>query len=144
MGEKEDQPAQEERREQEAKARVDEAWKKSVEEERERLREEARERQAQGQPAEGELPEADFRIFLAGLYTQTLVALGEVDSPLSQKKEQNLREAQYLIDTISMLKDKTEGNLTKDEESYLDGLLHDLRMRYVGAVSQPTPPRQEQ
>ena len=72
-------------------------------------------------------------MFLAGLYTQTLMALGLVESPVSGKKEARLEEAQYLIDTIKMLQEKTKGNLTQEESTYLENLLYDLRMRYIEA-----------
>jgi hypothetical protein len=82
----------------------------------------------------GKLPPPDFRTFLAGLFTQTLMELGEIENPLTRQKRTNLPEASYLIDTIDMLRDKTRGNLQQDEEEYLNALLHDLRLRYVAAV----------
>ena len=91
-------------------------------------------RQGAGAQAGGPPPEASFPVFLAGLYTQTLVALGEIENPLSGKAEANLPEAQYLIDIIVILQKKTSGNLTSEEESYLNALLHNLRMRYVEAA----------
>ena len=39
--------------------------------------------------------------------------------------------AKQTIDILGILKEKTEGNLTKDEEQLLDNLLHDLRLKYV-------------
>ncbi len=121
----------------EPKLHVDKDWKKSVAEEREKLKEqEQKQRKAQDAPS-GQYPEPDLRVFMAGLYAQTLAALGESENPLTHKKEQSLPEAQYLIDTIDMLKRKTQGNLSAEEESYLAGLLHDLRMRYVDAVGKP-------
>ena len=126
--------SREEKKEQTKKFSVDEDWKKSVEEERKRL--DQREQQSTEQPAPEQFPEPDFRVFLAGLYTQTLVALGELEHPESHKRAANLPEARYLIDTINMLKQKTQGNLTGGEETYLSSLLHDLRMRYVNALKQ--------
>jgi hypothetical protein len=78
--------------------------------------------------------EASFQVFLAGLYSQTMVALGEFESPVSGQLEKNLPGASYLIDTIAMLQKKTEGNLDTEESQYLRNLLHDLRMRYVNAT----------
>jgi len=132
------QGQQEGERKEEAAPRVDEGWKKSVAEERQELRGEQGPQAEQKDQAEaGELPAAEFRIFVAGLYTQTLMALGEVENTVTHKKEASLPEAQYLIDTIDMLKQKTQGNLSSEEESYLISLLHDLRMRYVSAAGQP-------
>jgi len=126
----------------EAERRVDEGWKKSVAEERDKLKEQQKAR-AKAEGRAEELPEPEFRVFVAGLYTQTLMALGEVENPLTHKSEQNLREAQYVIDTIDMLKQKTRGNLSPEEDSYLVSLLHDLRMRYVRVAKQPGEERQK-
>ncbi|MFP4027486.1 MAG: DUF1844 domain-containing protein [Candidatus Brocadiia bacterium] len=115
--------------------KVDEGWKESVAEERARIREKAKS-EAKGEASAGAFPEPDFKVFMAGLYTQTMMALGELDADKGEDKtrEVNLPEAEYLIDTIGMLREKTQGNLEKDERQYLDGLLNDLRMRFVSAV----------
>jgi len=119
--------------------RVDEGWKRAVAEERERLKKEQDQAtRQQGPSPAGPPPKPDFRVFLAGLYTQTLMYLGEIENPVTRKTERNLPEAQYLIDTIDMLRQKTRGNLSTEEGQYLDGLLHDLRMRYVSAAERST------
>ena len=120
----------------ETEFRVDEGWKRSVAEEREKGKREREQPHAQ-EPTQQEYPEPSFRVFLAGLYTQTLISLGEVEHPVTHKKELALPEARYLIDTINMLRQKTQGNLSGDEQMYLDSLLHDLRMRYVSATGRP-------
>jgi hypothetical protein len=126
----------------EPRLHVDEDWKKSVAEERARLREEEQHRAAQTRqeaPGERRLPEPSIQIFMAGLYTQTLVALGQMPNPLTGNTERNDQEAQYLIDTIAMLSDKMEGKLTPDESAYIRNILYDLRMRYVSPPQQPEP-----
>lgn len=87
-----------------------------------------------GDGGKGVPQEANFQVFLAGLYSQTMVALGEFESPVSGQREKNLPGASYLIDTIAMLQKKTEGNLDAEESQYFRNLLHDLRMRYVNAT----------
>ncbi len=125
---------------QEPRVQADEKYKKSVAEEKERLRRE-QQAAAPGEAASaGPPPEADLRIFLAGLYTQTLVCLGEIPHPASGETEKSLPEAQYLIDTIAMLKDKTKGNLTPEEAAYVDNILYDLRMRFVSASARGAAP----
>jgi hypothetical protein len=49
----------------------------------------------------------------------------------TEPKPPNLQLARPLIDTLETLKEKTKGNLTKDEEALLDSVLLDLRLRYV-------------
>jgi len=119
--------------------RVDEGWKQRVAEERERLKEQGR---AEAASRPKSYPKPDVRVFFAGLYTQTLMCLGEIENPATKQKEADLPEAEYLIDTIDMLRQKMQGNLSADEQQYLDGLLHDLRMRYVGAAARPAPQAQ--
>jgi len=146
MGDKGDRDREQQDAEKEdaPRFRVDEGWKRSVAEERERLRREQKQSRQKAEGAGARQPaKPDVRIFFAGLYTQTLMCLGEIENPLTKRKEQNLPEAQYLIDTIDMLKQKTKGNLSSDEEQYLDGLLHDLRMRYVDAVNRPAAEARE-
>ena len=50
---------------------------------------------------------------------------------MSGKQERNLPMAKQTIDILGVLKEKTQGNLTNDEEQLLDNLLHDLRIKYV-------------
>ncbi len=118
------------------KFNVDEDWKKSVQDEKERLREQGeKQKEAAREQAEQSFPEVTLQIFMAGLYTQTLVAMGLVKNPVSGEQKKDLREAQYLIDTIDMLKEKTTGNLSNEEEEYLGNLIYDLKMRYVSAAA---------
>ena len=47
----------------------------------------------------------------------------------------NLPLAKQTIDLIALLKEKTKGNLTSDEENLMENMLYDLKLRYVKAVS---------
>jgi hypothetical protein len=82
-------------------------------------------------PEETPLPEISFINFIFSLSTSALIQLGEIQDPITQQLAKNLPLAKQTIDLIGMLKEKTKGNLTSDEEKLLDGLLYDLRMRYV-------------
>jgi hypothetical protein len=73
----------------------------------------------------------EFSFFITSLGMQALVALGEIPNPTNNKKESNLDQAKYIIDTIGMLKDKTKGNLTQEEEAVVDNILYELRMKYL-------------
>ena len=80
-----------------------------------------------------QLPPADFAFFCYSLATQATVHLGASPNPVTGKTEQDLVQAKYSIDLLEMLKVKTEGNLTEDEQKIMMGLLYDLRMKYVEA-----------
>ena len=81
----------------------------------------------------GPLPQPDFRMFLSGLAGQAAIHLGLIENPATGKREQDLQQAKYTIDLLQVIKDKTKGNLDPEEEKALDGILYDLRMRYVEA-----------
>ena len=80
------------------------------------------------------LPEIDFGTFLISLSTSALYHLGAIPDPDTNQAETNLPLAKQTIDIIGMLGAKTEGNRTADESRLLEGLLYDLRLRYVNAV----------
>lgn len=75
--------------------------------------------------------EPNFSIFVSSLSMQTLIFLGEIDNPITHKKEENLNQAKYIIDTLAMLKEKTKGNLDGNEANLLDSVLYELRMKYT-------------
>jgi hypothetical protein len=80
------------------------------------------------------LPEIDFSAFIFSLSTSALLHLGEVPDPATQKREKNLPLAKQTIDILGILREKTRGNLTPDEEKLMENLLTDLRWRYVREV----------
>jgi len=81
------------------------------------------------------LPEPNFSAFLAFFFfQQALMFLGEIPHPETQQPERNLPMAKYLIDILAIIREKTKGNLTPEEQRHLESLLTDLRMLYVKAV----------
>ncbi len=82
----------------------------------------------------GPLPEIDFIHFIFSLSTSAFIQLGEIEDPFTKKISKNLPLAKQTIDLIGMLKEKTKGNLTSDEEKVIEQVLFDLRMKYVKAV----------
>jgi len=79
------------------------------------------------------LPEVNFSSFLLSLSSSILLHLGEIADPQSGEKKKDLALAKQSIDIIRLLRDKTKGNLTQEEEKLLEHLLYDLRMRFVNA-----------
>jgi len=80
------------------------------------------------------LPEIDFSTFVISLSTQVLMHLGEIANPASGKVEADISVAKQMIDILAMLSDKTRGNLNANEAQLMEGILFDLRMKYVEAV----------
>ena len=80
------------------------------------------------------LPEINFSTFVLSLSTQALMHLGEVPSPLSGQVESDVPAAKQMIDLLAMLREKTRGNLSPNEDRLMQDILFDLRMKYVEAV----------
>ena len=76
-------------------------------------------------------PEINFASFVLSISSSVLLHFGDVPDPISGKKERNLPMAKQTIDILGILKEKTKGNLDKEEEQLLENLLHDLRLKYV-------------
>ncbi len=85
--------------------------------------------------ATGTLPRVDFSGFCLSLGTSALYHLGVVGDPETGKpvEKKNLPLAQQTIDALEMLQTKTEGNLDAEEKQLLEGLLYELRVRFVEA-----------
>lgn len=81
---------------------------------------------------EREIP-ADFVTLLLSLAASAQSALGISPNPRTGKVEVRLPEAKYSIDLLSVLQEKTQGNLNTEEQKFLQALLYDLRLRYVEA-----------
>lgn len=119
------------------KKKVDEAWKESVAKEKHtnsvpKEQQSLKEKDEVGQQKEStSLPEPDFSMFISGIGMQALMHLGEIENPLTGKKQKDMAQAKYVIDILGILKDKTKNNLSVQESNLLDNLLYDLRMKYV-------------
>jgi Domain of unknown function (DUF1844) len=83
-----------------------------------------------------DLPPADFTMLVNMLVTNAMVFLGQMPAPGSQQYMRNLPQAQHMIDLLMVLREKTRGNLTPDEDQMMQDLLPQLQMAYVGASRQ--------
>jgi hypothetical protein len=79
------------------------------------------------------LPAVDFHTFVLSLGSSALLHLGELEHPDGGAAEKDLPLAKHTIDILSMLEEKTRGNLTSAEEKLMQSLLYDLRLRFVNA-----------
>jgi len=83
------------------------------------------------QEPEIHLPEINFPTFIISLNASALVHLGAIEDPVAGKKVKNLPMGKQTIDILSMLEEKTRGNLSKEEENMLKHILYDLKIIYV-------------
>jgi hypothetical protein len=77
------------------------------------------------------MPQVTFSTFILSLASTALVQLGEVPNPESERIEQNLALGKHTIDVLDMLRSKTLSGLDHEEQRLLDGILYELRMKYV-------------
>ena len=83
-----------------------------------------------------DLPPADFATLVNMLTTNAMVFMGQIPAPGSQQYLRNLPQAQHMIDLLMVLREKTRGNLTREEEQMLQDLLPQLQMAYVSVSRQ--------
>jgi Domain of unknown function (DUF1844) len=87
------------------------------------------------QPGGGEHTRADavtFVGFVLSLAHTAAVHFGDVANPATgQTGELNLDAARQMIEILSLLEEKTRGNLSAEERQFLDQILYELRMRYI-------------
>ena len=74
-----------------------------------------------------------FDQFLLSLATAAMMHLGTVDHPEVGAKKIDLVQAKQTIDILGLIRDKTKGNLSSGEQQLLDGMLAELRMRFLQA-----------
>jgi hypothetical protein len=79
------------------------------------------------------LPPASFVTLISGMAIQVMMNIGEIPNPITGETRRDLEHAKHSIDLLTMLQEKTEGNLDNDEQVALENYLFDLRMKYVRA-----------
>ena len=131
---------------------VDDDWKTQAQAEKEKLAEEI-EKGKQQRPAAGpqtpgaegpqtpgaegpqdehrQLPPASFSTLVSFLVTQIMMSLGGYQDPETKRVYVDLDLAKHHIDTLSVLEDKTRGNLIDEEKKLLDRVIYETRMQYV-------------
>lgn len=104
---------------------IDESWKEAVDKEKDALKKEGK-----------FIPqEPDFNFFVTTLAIQASIFMGQAPNPTTNKIEEDLSQAKFIIDTLSMLKEKTKGNLNKEEVNLIEAVLYELRMQYVAKIN---------
>jgi hypothetical protein len=85
--------------------------------------------------------EMTFERFLASLYMTAMLQLGLMREQGAQPQI-DVIGARQTIDTLSLLAEKTKGNLTRTEENFLQNSLYELRMAYVEVTNALARPPQ--
>jgi hypothetical protein len=132
-------------KEEEKKLIIDEDWKQEAQREKEVIAakeaEEKKKQEAEGPQRGGPLPAASLEALISMLATQTLFALGFLQIKGEEPREPDLELAQYNIELLQTLEEKTKGNLTTDEQQLLKNTLAELRMGFVSVANRAAPPK---
>jgi hypothetical protein len=77
----------------------------------------------------------NFPAFVLSLAHTAAVHFGDIPDPVTGRAAApNLDAAQQMIGILSLLEQKTRGNLTAEERQLLEQILYELRLRYVDAM----------
>jgi hypothetical protein len=83
------------------------------------------------------MPELSFIAFVLSLASSAAIHFGDLADPATgQKSGVNLEGAAQMIEILSLLEQKTRGNLTAEERQVLEEVLYELRLRFVEASGQ--------
>jgi pyruvate/2-oxoglutarate dehydrogenase complex dihydrolipoamide acyltransferase (E2) component len=88
-------------------------------------------------PEDAPLPEINFSGFIFSLSTTAMYHFGDFPDPVTKEAKRNLPAAKQTIDILTIMKEKTKGNLDEDENQLLDDILYELRMRFIKEMTRP-------
>ncbi len=75
--------------------------------------------------------EANFSMLVMSIASSAAINLGLSPDPASGVNEINKPMAQFHIDLLIVLKEKTKGQLTNEESKLLESLISDLQLKFV-------------
>ena len=94
-------------------------------------KDEAPEKPKEAPKQETDYPPVNFTNFVLSLSTSALFHFGDFPDPDGGKTEKNLPAVKQTIEILDMLNEKTKGNLDENESKLIQGVLYELKMRFV-------------
>ena len=82
-------------------------------------------------PSSREQEAINFSSFVLGIYTHTLIFLGDIPHPETNEMSINLEAAKQNIDILTVLEEKTKNNLTSEETHLMKEVLDMLRLQFI-------------
>jgi len=70
-------------------------------------------------------------------------AMGKLPNPMTGKIQRELEQAQFSIDVLDMIKERSKGNLTEFEARYLENALGQLKLNFVDEKMKPEPEKEK-
>ncbi len=78
-----------------------------------------------------------FDQLISSLVHSAWVFLGKIKNPVNDELERDLDQASIQIDMLDMLFKRMKGNLSDNEDQYLDHLVRELKMNFVEEKNKP-------
>jgi hypothetical protein len=75
--------------------------------------------------------EASISLLIMSIASNASMAMGLTPDPQSGKTEIDKNLAQFNIDLLTVIKDKTKNNLNSDESGLLNYIVQDLQMKFI-------------
>lgn len=140
---------------------IDDDWKAQAQAEKQRLAQEAKAKQpaapappppsspaasaaSRSTPADageqdGEQPPTDFKTLVSSIASQAMLYLGMMPDPVSGQRIVGFEHARQQMDLLGVLEEKTQGNLSDEENTMLASMIYRLQKQYVQVVMQMRP-----
>jgi hypothetical protein len=84
-----------------------------------------------------------FMTLVLSLSQTAMQQMGKIVNSLTGEIERNLEQAKVTIDIVEMLKEKTKGNLVKEEEKLIGDTLATLQLNYVDEMKKEEKGQEE-
>ncbi len=78
--------------------------------------------------------QASISVLIMSLASSATVSMGLAPHPETGQKTQDLAVARFNIDLLLVMKEKTKGNLTAEENHFLDAVVADLQSHYLSQM----------
>ncbi len=72
-----------------------------------------------------------FVQLISSLHGAALMHMGKMKNPATEAIDRNLPQAEMTIEMLDMLKQKTAGNLSAEEERFVATVISELKLNYV-------------
>lgn len=82
-----------------------------------------------------------FVQLVSSLHAGALQQMGKIKNPATDKIERNLEQAEFTIDMLDMLRERTKGNISSDEEKFLATVVSELKLNYVDEKAKEQKPQ---
>lgn len=76
-----------------------------------------------------------FVQLISSLHGAALMQMGKMKNPATDTIDRNLAQAEMTIEMLDMLKEKTKGNLSSEEEKFVSTVISEVKLNYVDEKS---------